>query len=266
MKLVSYARISSAGERSGSLETQKVKVASWAPIVGHEVVAHYADEDVSGAVPPLRRSGFRQAVSVVEHGDAAGIVVVNIDRISRSTSDFLSLVEQFRKRGWHLISISQAIDTTTAAGRLFLTMSAAYAQFEREITGERQRASMQRRKQDGLAYCHKAPYGFKKSADGRLVAVPAEQEVEEFCLRLRKAGKLYAEIADRCAERFTVEPRRNVPFSDRVCNDIVRNAMKRGAVEKEVVSLLHIPRRRQQHRKLPSLLEGGFFDQGVFGT
>lgn len=70
-------------------------------------------------------------------GEADGLPVLKLDRLSRSTRDVLDLVDESRRQGWRLVSVSENLDTGTAAGRLVLTVLAALSEMERKQIGDR---------------------------------------------------------------------------------------------------------------------------------
>ncbi len=96
---------------------------------------HYDDGGFSGGT--LDRPGLKTLIEDIEDGLVDVVVVYKIDRLSRSLMDFSRLVEVFDKHGVTFISITQSFNTTTSMGRLTLNILLSFAQFEREVTGER---------------------------------------------------------------------------------------------------------------------------------
>ena len=93
------------------------------------------------------RKGLQEMLDFVREGDT--VIVESYSRLARSTRDLLDLVEQFEKKGVNFISKKEAIDTTTPAGRLMLTIFAGIAQFERDCTLDRQREGIAEAKKAG---------------------------------------------------------------------------------------------------------------------
>src|SRR3546814_1716853 len=95
----------------------------------------YDDGGYSGG--SLERPGLKTLIEDIEAGLVDVIVVYKIDRLSRSLMDFAKLVEAFDRNNVTFVSVTQAFKTTTSMGRLTLNILLSFAQFEREVTGER---------------------------------------------------------------------------------------------------------------------------------
>lgn len=106
-------------------------------------------EKVTGAGSWTTRQSLRALIERLEPGDK--IVVLSIDRLGRSTPDLIAIVEEIRARGAQFVSLTQGIDTTTAAGQLFYTIFAAMAEFERKMIAERRAQGMEARRRKGLS-------------------------------------------------------------------------------------------------------------------
>ena len=89
------------------------------------------------------------------------VVVYKVDRLTRSLSDFAKLVELFDQNGVSFVSVTQAFNTTTSMGRLTLNVLLSFAQFEREVTGERIRAKIGASKRKGLWMGGQVPLGYR---------------------------------------------------------------------------------------------------------
>lgn len=121
------------------------------------------------------------------------LVCYSISRLARSTRDMLAISERLDRQGADLVSLTEKIDTTTAAGRMVFKMLAVLADFERDQIGERTKMALAHKKASGEVYSA-VPYGYAE-VDGRLVAVETEAAVVAEILRLRDAGASLAEIA-----------------------------------------------------------------------
>ena len=99
------------------------------------VVDRYDDGGISGGT--LERPALKRLIADIEFGKVDVVVVYKIDRLSRSLMDFAKLVEVFERRGVTFVSVTQSFNTTTSMGRLTLNILLSFAQFEREVIGER---------------------------------------------------------------------------------------------------------------------------------
>ena len=108
----------------------------------------YDDGGVSGGT--LERPALKRLLADVEAGKIDVILVYKIDRLSRSMLDFLKLVETFERHGVTFVSITQSFNTTNSMGRLTLNVLLSFAQFEREVIGERIRDKVAASRKKGM--------------------------------------------------------------------------------------------------------------------
>ena len=118
----------------------------------------YDDGGFSGGT--LERPGLKTLIKDIEAGLVDVIVVYKIDRLSRSLMDFARLVEVFDKHGVTFVSVTQAFNTTTSMGRLTLNILLSFAQFEREVTGERIRDKFAASRAKGMWMGGFVPMGY----------------------------------------------------------------------------------------------------------
>ena len=104
---------------------------------------------------------MQQLLSDVQNGLIDVIVVYKVDRLTRSLADFAKLVELFDSRGASFVSVTQAFNTTSSMGRLTLNVLLSFAQFEREVTGERIRDKVAASKQKGFWVGGVVPLGYR---------------------------------------------------------------------------------------------------------
>lgn len=124
-----------------------------------EVKTHYDDGGYSGG--NMERPGLRQLLSDIEAGKVHIVVVYKIDRLTRSLMDFSKLVETFDKFGVTFVSVTQSFNTTTSMGRLTLNVLLSFAQFEREVIGERVRDKIAASKKKGMWMGGNVPIGYR---------------------------------------------------------------------------------------------------------
>jgi site-specific DNA recombinase len=119
----------------------------------------YDDGGVSGGT--LERPALKRLLADVEAGKIDVVLVYKIDRLSRSMLDFLKLVETFEHHGVTFVSITQAFNTTSSMGRLTLNMLLSFAQFEREVIGERIRDKVAASRKKGMWMGGWTPLGYE---------------------------------------------------------------------------------------------------------
>ncbi len=198
-KAIAYIRVSTEEQANEgvSLDAQRAKIEAWADLNGYDLGGVFVDAGISGT--KADRPGLAQALAAVGKGDA--LVVYSLSRLSRSTKHTLELSDRLDKAGADLVSISEKIDTTSAAGRMVFRMMAVLNEFERDQLAERTSGALQHKKAKGERV-GAIPYGKALAADGvALVDVPAEQEVIAQARELRAGGLSLRKVAAILAER-----------------------------------------------------------------
>lgn len=159
----------------------------------------YDDGGFSGGT--MERPGLQQLLADVDAGLIDVIVVYKIDRLTRSLADFARIVERLDARGVSFVSVTQPFNTTTSMGRLTLNVLLSFAQFEREVTGERIRDKIAASKAKGMWMGGAPPLGYDLPAAGtrKLLVNPAEaatvNQIFERYLELRSVHRLQRELA-----------------------------------------------------------------------
>ncbi|TDH61580.1 recombinase family protein [Dankookia rubra] len=144
----------------------------------------YDDGGFSGGT--LERPALRRLLEDIEQGRIDIIVVYKIDRLSRSLMDFAKLVETMEAHGVTFVSVTQSFNTTTSMGRLTLNILLSFAQFEREVIGERIRDKFAASRARGMWMGGKVPLGYDV-ANRKLVPNEAE------AARVRRVFELFVE-------------------------------------------------------------------------
>jgi len=134
----------------------------------------YDDGAFSGA--SLDRPDLQRLLGDISAGKVDNVVVYKVDRLTRSLMDFSKLVELFDKHGVSFVSVTQAFNTTNSMGRLTLNVLLSFAQFEREVIGERVRDKIAASKRKGLYMGGGTPIGYT-NREKRLVIVADEAEL-----------------------------------------------------------------------------------------
>ena len=148
--VVAYLRVSTEEQADSGLglAAQRATIEAAAAQRGWHIVAWHEDAGVSGK--SLNRPGVSAALTDVESGRAAALVVAKVDRLSRSLLDFASLMERGRAGRWGLVALDLGVDTTTADGELMAHIVATFAQYERRLIGQRTKSALAAKKAQGV--------------------------------------------------------------------------------------------------------------------
>lgn len=204
-RVVGYIRVSTEGQADGgvSLDAQRSKLEAYAFACDLDLVIVEVDAGLSAKT--MRRPGLQRALESLRRGDAEGLLVAKLDRLTRSVRDLGTLVEDYFSDGLSLLSVGDSIDTRSAAGRLVLNVLASVSQWEREATGERTREALAHVKAqgvllgaEGLGWCRTD----ERDADGRVrvTSVASEAATVRRIVELRDAGLTLRAIAVRVTE------------------------------------------------------------------
>jgi DNA invertase Pin-like site-specific DNA recombinase len=181
-----------------SLDAQREACESFIASQRHEgwraLPARYDDGGYSGG--DMERPGLRQLLEDVEANKVDTIVVYKVDRLTRSLSDFAKIVEALDAHGVSFVSVTQQFNTTTSMGRLTLNILLSFAQFEREVTGERIRDKIAASKRKGMWMGGSVPLGYDVK-DRKLIVNPEEAKL------VRSLFNRYLEL--RCVSRLKIQ-------------------------------------------------------------
>jgi site-specific DNA recombinase len=130
----------------------------------------------------MERPALQQLLGDIREGKVDVVVVYKIDRLTRSLADFAKIVEIFDARGVSFVSVTQQFNTTTSMGRLTLNVLLSFAQFEREVTGERIRDKIAASKRKGMWMGGVPPLGYT-ATDRKLVVIAAEAKTVRHIFR-----------------------------------------------------------------------------------
>lgn len=203
VKAVAYVRVSTdkQAEHGVSLEAQTAKLQAYASLYDLEIVETVVDAGVSAKT--LDRPGLTRALAMLDDGTAEALLVVKLDRLTRSVRDLGDLVDRYFASGKAaLMSVGESIDTRSAAGRLVLNVLGSVSQWEREAIGERTSAAMQHKVANGEYIGGEPRYGFAVAEDGeKLVADESEQACIATAKELRAGGLSLRKVASELASR-----------------------------------------------------------------
>jgi site-specific DNA recombinase len=153
--------------------------------------AHYDDGGYSGGT--MDRPGLRRLLADIHAKRIDIVVVYKVDRLTRSLADFAKIVEVFDASGVSFVSVTQSFNTTTSMGRLTLNVLLSFAQFEREVTGERIRDKIAASKKKGFWMGGFVPSGYR-AKDRTLIVDPKEADIIQMIFRR------YLELGSVCRE------------------------------------------------------------------
>jgi site-specific DNA recombinase len=184
-RVVGYVRVSldKQAEHGVSLDAQEEKLRAYATLYGLELVALISDEGESAK--SLERPGLQRALGMLEAGEADGLLVAKLDRLTRSVRDLGALVEDYFHEH-ELLSVAEHVDTRTSAGRLVLNVLASVSQWEREAIGERTSTALRHKQARGEYVGGSRPFGYRL-VNFKLVPDPTEQAA------LHRAHQLHAQ-------------------------------------------------------------------------
>jgi DNA invertase Pin-like site-specific DNA recombinase len=182
-----------------SLEAQREACTAFIQSQKHEgwtgLSTAYDDGGYSGGT--MERPALQRLLADIEAGRVDVIVVYKVDRLTRALSDFAKLVDVFDRHGVSFVSITQQFNTTTSMGRLTLNILLSFAQFERELIGERVRDKVAASKKKGMWMGGTVPLGYD-AKDRKLVINKVEArtvvDIYRRYLRLKSVRALQAEL------------------------------------------------------------------------
>lgn len=210
-RAVGYVRVSTDKQAGAgvSLEAQTARIQAMATVQDTELADVIVDAGESAK--SLNRPGMVRLLAMIDAREVQTVIVAKLDRLTRSVRDLADLLERFERRGVALVSVSESLDTGTAAGRLVLNVMMSVAQWEREAIGERTREAMRHKKASGQRV-GTVSFGFQLATDGRtLEPFEAEQRALAIIRECRAAGFTLQRIADEL-NRQGYETRRGSPW------------------------------------------------------
>ena len=188
MTTLGYVRVSTEDQaKEGvSLDNQKAKIEAYCQLKDLELLEIIEDAGISAK--NLRRPGVQKVLRMARKKQVDAIVVYKLDRIFRSTVDALETTKMFDKWGVSFHSIEETLDTQSAMGRFFFTLTAALAEMERRIIGERTKAALSHKRSRNEKTGGDVPYGYDLTPAGLLIKNHTEQKVIRLIRRLNRDG------------------------------------------------------------------------------
>ena len=201
--------------------------------------SRYDDGGYSGG--SLERPALQRLLEDIDHARLDCVVVYKVDRLSRSLLDFARLIDRFEQRSVSFVSVTQQFNTTTSLGRLTLNILLSFAQFERELIGERTRDKLSAARRKGKWIGGTPVLGFDvDAAGGRLIVNETEaRDVREIFQLYLKHHSLAAVIEELARRRWQNKswkskagrPHPGRPFNKTSLRRLLTNAIYAGKVE-----------------------------------
>lgn len=155
-----YVRVSTLdqAQHGFSLDAQQDSLINYAKALGYDIFKIYRDEGKSAK--DLNRPEMQQLLKDAEAKKFSAIFIYKLDRFSRSLKDLILTIDQLKEWGIDFVSLSDKIETASASGKLMFHIISAFAEFERNIIGDRTKFGMERKSKEG-GFITKAPLGYK---------------------------------------------------------------------------------------------------------
>lgn len=201
--VLAYVRVSTdeQADSGAGLDAQRTAIGAEAARRGWTDRLRWI-EDAGVSASTLDRPGVREALALLDSGQASVLVAAKIDRLSRSILDFATLTDRAERDGWSLVALDAGLDMTTAAGKMMAGVLSVFAAYERDLIAERTRKALASRKAQGRPV---SGPGLAPELRGRLRA-------------LRGQGMTFQTIADKLNEEGVPTARRGRWFPSTVAN------------------------------------------------
>jgi len=198
-KAFGYIRVSTNSQAKDgvSLDAQAEKVRRWAEDHGYQLQDIVEDAGISGKAMD-NRPGLQEVLTRVRRGNV--VIVYSLSRLARSTKDTIQIAEDLGRRGVDLVSLTESLDSTSAAGKMLFRLLAVLGEFERDLVSERTSFALRHLQCQGHYIGGHAPYGWSRS--GEILATdPAEQATVRLAMEMRSKGKSFREVSRLLADR-----------------------------------------------------------------
>lgn len=205
VRCLTYARVSTEEQTHGdysSIDNQQRITRSQVECreeQGWELVHEVTDPGRSGS--SLDRPGIREIIDLIRAEEVDLIIVLRIDRLTRSIKDFYDLWDVMKDHKVDLLSCTENIDTSSPLGKAVLNIILTFAEFEREMTAARVREKQVEEVKEGKKHPGMAPYGYENDGNRSLREIPDEAKIVKMMFDFAKQGDLPAEIAKKINDR-----------------------------------------------------------------
>jgi site-specific DNA recombinase len=227
--VVGYIRVSTIGQADEgvSLDAQEEKIKMWASLYDSHLLDVHKDAGVSGKAAG-NRPGLEAAVAQACKNHAR-LVVYSLSRLGRSASDIFAISQRLSKAKADLVSVTEHIDTNTAAGKMVFRMLAVLSEFERDSVSERTRSAMDYKRAQGKRISRYLPFGYDLAEDNETL-VPNRKELYtvKTILQMRDDGHTLQEICDDLKRRHRLNKSGKPVWYPSVVRGIIQRAKQQG--------------------------------------
>ncbi|MGJ9381770.1 recombinase family protein [Salipaludibacillus sp. CF4.18] len=229
MRVAIYIRVSTNEQvqEGYSIKAQRMKLEAYAVSQGWDIVQYYVDEGLSAK--DMNRVELKRMLGSLDKDVFDCVLVYRLDRLTRSVLDLYEMIKLFEKHDVKFKSATEVYDTTTATGRLFVTLIASLAQWERENTGERISFGMEQKAREGKWVSNTPPYGYNKSGLDRLEINPIEAKIIKEMYTLYTSGQSIFGIAKNLNQR-KVKSKRDYSWRQGPVRYILNNPVYTGTI------------------------------------
>lgn len=192
-KTLGYIRVSTEDQaREGvSLAAQEARLRAFCTGTDRQLDDIITDAGISAK--NTDRPGLQRILEGVRSGEVGCVLVLKLDRLTRSIRDLADLIELFAKHDVAFVSVQESLDTGSAAGRMITNLLGVLAQFEREQVAERTAFALAHKRQSKRVY-GRVPFGYERKGD-QLIPVAAEQRALKHIRKMDAQGVSYRRIA-----------------------------------------------------------------------
>lgn len=227
-----YMRVSTEKqEETGvSLDTQKDRLNAYCTMKGFTNIKEYLD--VGSGRTTDKRVSFNHMMEDVENGFISNVVILKLDRLTRSIIDLNNLVSQLNDNDCELHSCTENIDTTTASGRMMMNLIGTFAQWESETISERVIINMQSVAEKGI-WQSSVPYGFNLGKDRRLEVNEEEKNILNDAFELVIKGNSFSYAEEKIKSKYNLDWHRGFLLKKVRMESTVGNIYRSGTVIKD---------------------------------
>jgi len=220
LRFFSYCR-ASTGDQKITLDDQTDKIKNFCNYKGYELVENFIDSGVSGSTNAKERPEMKKLLDRLVKKEADGLICSKIDRLSRSSGDFINIMNYFNKNNIQLIFLEPEIDTRTPIGKMILTIMSSVAELELNMIRQRTKDALRKKKEKGESY-GQTPYGKTKDENKKLLDNPEEQKNIALIIKLYNNSMSVKDICIKLMEDKIERKKDNLKWYPTQINRILK--------------------------------------------